>query len=442
MIDYRPAGLPNMQSNLEVLGPIERRLDISVPLAAVEVEVQARLKNLARSVRMHGFRPGKAPLSAVARQHGAGIRQEVLGASLQAGFNAAVQEHNLRVAGNPRFEGKDGGEGQEVRFSAHFEVYPEVKIGDLSGGHITRPQAGLTDADVDKTVDVLRKQRREFTIVGRPAQADDRVKFDFLGTLDGQPFEGGEGKGYLTVLGEGRFLKDFETNLTGMSAGQNKGFDLTFPLDYPAAHLAGKQVHFDVTLHEVSEPKLPEVNADFARAMGVADGDVTKLREEIKDNLEREVKRRVQTRVKEQVMSLLSDKSELEVPKALVAMEAQRILQQTQQDTAGRGLKELPLPADMFSEQATRRVRLGIILAEVVKAQGLFAKPEQVRALVEELAQSYEEPEQVVSWYFESPDRLQEVESLALEENVVAWVMSQARVEDVATSFDDLMGRT
>lgn len=430
-----------MQSNLEVLGPIERRLDISVPLAAVEVEVQARLKNLARNIRVHGFRPGKAPLSVVARQHGAGIREEVLSASLQAGFNAAVQEHNLRVAGDPRFENKEGGEGQEIRFYALFEVYPEVKAGDLSGSTITRPQTSLTEADVDKTLEVLRKQRREFATVERPAQNDDRVRFDFAGTLDGQPFEGGEGKSHLAVLGEGRFLKDFEANLTGMSAGQTKGFDMVFPADYPAAHLAGKQVHFDVTLHEVAEPRLPEVDADFARAMGVVDGDVVKLKEEIKANLEREVKRRIQTRVKEQVMGLLSEKFELEVPKSLIAMEAERLLQQAHQDAASRGLKELPLPADMFNEQAARRVRLGIILADIVKTHGLLTKPEQVRAIVEELAQSYEEPQEVVNWYFESPDRLQEAESMALEDNVVAWVMSRAKVDDVAISFDELMGR-
>jgi trigger factor len=430
-----------MQSNLEVLGPIERRLDISVPVAALEVEVQARLKKLARNLKLDGFRPGKAPLSVVARQHGAGVRQEVLSASLQAGFNAAVQEHNLRVAGYPRFEGKDGGEGQEVRFSALFEVYPEVKIGELSSGNIKRPQISLTDADVDKTLEVLRKQRREFNPVERPAQNYDRVKFDFIGTLGGQPFEGGEGKGYITILGEGHFLKDFEANLIGLAAGQSKGFDMSFPADYAAVHLAGKEVHFEASLHEVAEPRLPEVNADFARAMGVANGDVSTLREEIRANLQREVKRRVQTQVKEQVMKLLSDKTELQVPQSLVAMEAERLLQQAQKDAAARGLKELPVPADMFNEQASRRVRLGIILAEVVKTQGLSTKPEQVRALVEELAQSYEEPEQLVNWYFENPERLQEVETLALEENVVAWAVTQAKLEDVPTSFDDLMGR-
>ncbi len=430
-----------MQSNLEVLGPIERRLDISVPVAALEVEVQARLKKLARNLKLDGFRPGKAPLGVVARQHGAGVRQEVLSASLQAGFNAAVQEHNLRVAGYPRFEGQEGGEGQEVRFSALFEIYPEVKIGDIGSGHITRPQVSLSDADVDKTLEVLRKQRREFYPVSRPAQNDDRVNFDFSGTLNGQPFEGGEGKGYITILGEGQFLKDFEANLNGLSAGQSKGFDMSFPANYPAAHLTGKQVHFEVTLHEVAEPKMPEVNAEFAQAMGVADGDVAKLRDEIKSNLEREVRRRVQTQVKEQVMKLLSEKTDLQVPKALVTMEAERMLKQAQDDAAARGLKDLPVPADMFNEQATRRVRLGIILAELVKTQGLTTKPEQVRATVEELAESYEEPEQVVSWYFENPERLQEVETLVLEENVVAWAVTQAKVEDVPTSFDDLMGR-
>jgi trigger factor len=431
-----------MQANLEVLEGLVRRLDISVPMDQLESEVQGRLKRLARSVKMDGFRPGKAPLSAVARQHGAGVRQEVLGETLQNRFSEAVQTHQLKIAGYPRFEPKAGqGAAAEMTFSASFEVYPEVRIEDLNTGKISRPIVSLSDADVVKTLEVLQKQRRTFESADRAAVEGDLVKFDYQGTVDGVAFEGGKGDDFAAVIGEGRLLKDFEQNLTGLKAGDSKGFDLTFPAEYAAKELAGKDAHFEVQIKDVQAPVLPPIDADFAKALGIEDGDVEKLKAEVKSNLEREVKRRVQTKLKEQTMELLLQKSTLDLPRSLVEMETDRLRQMTEADMQQRGVQTMKLSADMFTGQAERRVRLGLILAEIVQANKLVAQPEQIRDLIQEQAQSYEEPEQVLQWYYQNPERMQEIESLALEENVVAWVAGQAQVEDVTTSFEELMGR-
>ncbi len=430
-----------MQANLEVLEGLARRLDISVPMDQLETEVQSRLKRLARNVKMDGFRPGKAPLSAVVRQHGAGVRQEVLGETLQSRFGEAVQTHQLKIAGYPRFEPKAGQTAAEMTFSASFEVYPEVKIDVLNTGKLSRPVVSLGEADVAKTLEVLQKQRRSFETTDRAAMEGDLVKFDYQGTVDGAAFEGGKGEDFAAVIGEGRLLKDFEQSLTGLKAGDSKGFDLTFPAEYAAKELAGKAAHFEVQVKDVQAPVLPPVNAEFAKALGVEDGDVEKLKAEVKTNLEREVKRRVQAKLKEQAMELLLQKSTLDLPQSLVAMETDRLQKMTEADMQSRGVQTMKLSADMFTGQAERRVRLGLILAEIVQANKLVAQPEQIRTLIQEQAQSYEEPEQVMQWYYQSPQRMQEIESLALEENVVAWVAGQAQVEDVTTSFEDLMGR-
>ncbi len=431
-------------SQLEVLGSLERRVELAVPMAAVEAEVQNRLKRLAKSVKAPGFRPGKVPMSHVSKMHGAGVRQEVLGESLQKSFYEAIDTQQLKVAGMPRFEPKEGPEdGSEIRFSATFEVYPAVKLGDLAAASLKRPVVTVEEGNVDDTLEILRRQRRSFTKVERASQKDDLARFDFKGTLDGQPFEGGEALDFSTVIGEGRMLKDFEDNLAGLAAGESRGFDMSFPADYAAAHLAGKAVHFEVTMKEVSEPGLPEIDAEFAKSLGIADGDIAKLRAEVRSNLEREVKRRVQARVKEAAMETLLANAELELPKSLVDMEIDRLRRQMldQLQASGRQIKEDMISADIFREQAERRVRLGLIIAEIVQNNDLAAKPEQLRALIDEHAQGYEDPQEVVQWYYQDPRRLQELEALALEDNVVAWVVSQVQATDEAVKFDDLMGR-
>jgi trigger factor len=299
----------------------------------------------------------------------------------------------------------------------------------------------LGDAEVAKTLEVLQKQRRTFASADRAAVEGDLVRFDFQGTVDGVAFEGGKGEDFAAVIGEGRLLKDFEHNLIGVKAGDSKGFDLTFPAEYDAKELAGKAAHFEVQVKDVQAPVLPAVDAEFAKALGVESGDVEKLKSEVKANLELEVKRRVQAKLKEQAMELLIQKSTLDLPQSLVAIEAERLMKMTEADMQSRGVQTMKLSSDMFTGQAERRVRLGLILAEIVQANQLTARPEQIRALIAEQAQSYEDPEQVVQWYYQSPERLHEIESLALEENVVGWVAGQSQVEDVTTSFEELMGR-
>lgn len=433
-----------MQTTQENTSQLEKRLDLAVPLQNIEAEVDVRLKKLSRTVKMQGFRPGKVPLKMVAQQYGGQVRQEVLGEAVQKCFEDAVQEQQLKVAGYPRIEAKSGQEGtQHLEFTATFEVYPEVVVGDLGAVEIVRPQVEVSEENVDKTIEVLRSQRVSYAPVERAAQNGDKVDIDYHGTLAGEDFQGGQDKGFQLVVGEGHALPEFESQLVGMKVGESKTFEVTFPEDYHGKELAGKTARFAVTLNRVEEPKLPAVDADFAKSLGVADGSLETMRKEIKESLGREVKRRVQDSVKEQVMKALLETTRLELPKALVEMEANRLMQRMQQDLAARGLRvqDIPFSPEAHMETARRRVALGLILAEVVKSQQLQAMPEQVRELVDEYAQSYEHPEEVVKWYYSNPERLAEAESLALESNVVAWALTRAKVVDKPTAFDELMGK-
>jgi trigger factor len=432
-----------MQANLENLGQLERRLSVALPAEQIDAEVENRLKRLARTVKVHGFRPGKVPLKVVAQQYGSNVREEVMGDALQRSFSDAVRQQNLRVAGYPRFEVKPAAPGGgQFEFSAIFEVYPEVKIADLSKVAVERPSVQVGEAEVDKTIDILRKQHASYDPVQRGAAVDDRISIDYRGTLDGVEFKGGQATGYQMVLGEGRMIEGFEEQVTGMKAGETKKFDLTFPEDYHGRELAGKTATFEVTLNEVAEPRLPEADAAFAKSLGIEDGDVAKMRAEIKANLEREVKKRIQVKVREQVMQALLDNVQLELPKALLEAEIESLMQQARADLQGRGVNiaDIPLDPAIFDEKARKRVALGLILAELVRTHSLTAKPEQVRAMVDEHAQSYEHPQEVLNWYYGSAERLREVESLALEDNVVQWVLEQTKVEDKPTAFDELMG--
>jgi trigger factor len=433
-----------MQTTLENLGQLERRLTMAVPAADIEREVGERLKRLARTVRMHGFRPGKVPVRLVTQQYGLQVRSEVIGDAIDKAFSEAVKNENLRVAGSPRIEPRQGGTEGQLEFSATFEVYPEVAIGDLSQAAIEKPVLEVTDAEVDKTVEVLRRQRRTFEPVERVAEKGDQVILDFTGSLDGVEFPGGSGKDFEVVLGEGRMLPDFEANVAGLAAGGTKRFELTFPEDYGAQDMAGKTVSFDIAVKAVAAPRLPEVDADFARGLGVADGDVAKMRAEVRANVEREVKKRLADEVKQKAMQVLIDHAQLELPKALIESETQRLMAGTRQNLLARGLKtdDIPMEPSLFEPQARRRVHLGLAVAELVRAKGLAATPEQVRALVEEQAASYEQPAEVIRWLYSQPERLSELEAVALEQNVVDWVLREARVTERAVAFDELMGRT
>lgn len=432
-----------MQTSIETLGGLERRLDMAVPAERIEREIEQRLRKLSRSVRMDGFRPGKVPLRIIEQHYGPQVRSEVIGDAVQKAFAEAVQGENLRVAGYPRIERKTGGDEKELAFSATFEIYPEVKLGDVSATKIERPAHAVDDADVDHTIEILRRQRVTWEPVTRASQPGDRVTVDFAGRMDGNEFPGGTGNGMAILIGEGRVLPEFEAGVTGVRAGERKSFPVAFPPDYAGKEVAGKTASFEVSVTAVEAPKLPEVDAEFAKSLGVADGDTKKMREEVKANVELEVKKRVASEVKEKVMQALIDSTELELPKSLVEIEQQRMVQQARADLQNRGVKldKLPVNPAALEGQARRRVALGLILGELVKAHDLGAKPEQVRALVTEHAQTFEQPFEVVRWVYSEPQRLSEFEGLAVETNVVNWVLGHAKVEDKAISFDELMGK-
>lgn len=431
-----------MQTNIETLGNLERRLDMAVPAEQIEREVEQRLRKLSRTVRMDGFRPGKVPLKIVAQHYGPQIRSEVIGDAVQKAFSEVVREKNLRVAGYPRIERKDGADTKQLAFSATFEIYPEIKVGDLAAVKIQRAVHPVDDADVDHTIEILRKQRVTWEAAARAAQTGDRVTVDFVGRIGGNEFAGGKGSDMSVIIGEGRVLPDFESNLAGISAGERKIFPVRFPDDYAGKEVAGKTADFEVSVKTVEAPKVPELGSDFAKALGVADGDLAKMREEVRANVELEVRKRVESDVKQKVMQALIDSATLELPKSLIEIELQRMVQQARAELEARGVKleKLPVNQQALEERARRRVALGLILGELVREQSLGAKPEQVRALVTEHAQTYEQPFEVVKWIYSDQQRLSEFEGLAVEANVVGWVLERAKVEDQAIGFEALMG--
>ncbi len=432
-----------MAATLENIGQLERRLNISLPATEIDYEVQSRLKLLVRDAKMPGFRPGKVPFKVIARQYEDQVRREVLGDALQKSFGDAIREQNLKVVGYPRFEPKAAVESAaQVEFSATFEVFPEVTIGDVHNLTITRPLISVGPAEVEKTLEIMRKQRATFEPVARAAALGDKVVLDFVGKIDGRDFDGGKAEDFVAILGESRLLKDFEGQIVGMNAGGAKTIEIRFPDDYHVKELSGKTATFEVKLKQVAEPQLPPVDAQFAKSLGVADGDLDTMRREVRENLEREVKRRINAGVKEQIMEALIESAKVEVPKSLIEIEIERMSAAARRELESRGVKtaDLPLEREKFEERAKHRATLGLVVAEIVKANGLQAKPEQVRAMVEEQAQTYEQPEQLVKWYYQAPERLREVESMVIEDNVVAWVLATAKVEEKAVAFDELMG--
>jgi len=429
--------------SLETVSALERRLNASIPQQVISTQVAARLKQIGRTAKLAGFRPGKIPAKVLDQHFGGQARQEVLGEALQRSFAEAVQAQEIKVAGNPDFELKTNDlNAAEIEYSATFEVYPEVVLGDVAAESVECASYALSQDDVDNTVATLRKQRATYSPVTRAAQNDDKVMIDFVGKLDGVVFQGGEAKDYPVTLGSGRMMPEFESAIVGMNIGEVKSFDMTFPESYHGKDVAGKEVTFTITLNGVEGAVLPEVDAEFAKAVGVVDGDVSKLMEEIRGNLAREVDRRLKSRNKEAAMDALVKVAQFDLPKALVGWEMERLMQQTVQDMEQRGMtmKGMQLPPELFRERAEKRVKLGLILGDLVEKHGLDAKPERIRALVEDYAQSFDQPEDVVRWYFADASRLQEIENLVLEENVVEWVLARAKVTDKPVKFAELMG--
>ena len=443
-----------MATAVETLDKLERRLTISFPIAEVQSEVEKRLKVRARTAKAPGFRPGKVPMKMVAAQYGYQVETEVLNDKVGQAFNQAANENNLRVAGYPKIEPKTGDAVVEgsLAFDATFEVYPEFTVGDLSAAEVEQVKADVSDVEIDKTIDILRKQRVHYHVKGeqgahgdggeQSAQNGDRATVDFVGKIDGVEFAGGKADDFAFVLGEGRMLPEFETATLGLKVGESKTFPLSFPEDYHGKDVAGKTAEFTITLKKLEWAHLPEVDADFAKMLGITDGDLAKMRTDIKENLEREVKGRVKAKTKDSVMDALVKAVEFDVPKTLVEQDGLRLAEMTRQDMAQRGMSvnDVPFPPELFATQAERRVRLGLILAELVKANNLQATAEQIKAQVEDFAQSYEDPQQVVKYYYSDRSRLAEVEALVLEENVVTYVLGKAKVTDKVLPFDELMG--
>ena len=433
-----------MAVNVESLDKLERRITLTLAANQISDEVESRLKKLSRTVKAAGFRPGKVPMSVVAQRYGYSVQYEVMNDQVGRAFSDAASEAKLRVAGTPRITQKDVAPEGQIAFDATFEVYPEVQIGDLSSAEIESANAEVTEEAIDRTVEILRKQRRTFAQrpAGEGAVETDRVTIDFEGKIDGEGFAGGKAEGFQFIIGEGQMLEQFDKAVRGMKVGESKTFPLQFPADYHGQDVAGKEADFRVSVTKIEAQKLPEVDEAFAKALGIEEATVQGLRDSVKKNLEREVRMRVLARNKAAVMDALVAASQLELPKALVGGELERLMASAREDLKKRGIKDAdtaPLPQDLFQGQAERRVRLGLVVAELVRANNLQAKPEQLQAHIEEMSQSYEKPAEVMRWYLSDRSRMAEVEALVIEKNVTEFVLSRAKVMPKAMAFDELM---
>ncbi|MGE0080409.1 MAG: trigger factor [Thiohalomonadaceae bacterium] len=428
-----------MQVSVESTGTLERRMTVQVPEERVATEVQNRLARLARTTRVKGFRPGKVPMKVIEQQYGAQVREEVIGDVVQSTWYEAVTQQNLRPAGYPSIEPKNVAPGAGLEYVATFEVFPEVKLAPVEGVKVERVSAKVADADVERVIENLRKQRTQWTVVDRAAASGDRVTIDFTGTIDGQPFKGNEGKNVPVVLGGGAMIPGFEDGLTGAKAGEERTIDVTFPENYGYKDIAGKAAQFAIKVHQVEEPHLPEVDESFAKGFGIAEGGADALRAEVRKNMERELEQALKAANKQAVMDKLLEINQVELPKALVESEAGALMDQMRQNMHVPKGKHLDLDPAMFEPQARRRVSLGLILSELIKSNGIKVSPEAVRAQVEKLAASYEHPEEVIKWYYSDKRRLSEVESLVLEDQVVEWVLEKSGAGTVERSFDEVM---
>jgi trigger factor len=433
-----------MAVQVETLEKLERRITLTLPAEVINGEVESRLKRLSRTVRADGFRPGKVPMSVVAQRYGYSVQYEVMNDKVGKAFTDATAEAKLRVAGMPRIVPKEQAPEGQLAFDATFEVFPDVVLGDLSAAQVERVSTEVTAAAIDRTVDILRKQRRTFA--QRPAAegatVDDRVTIDFEGKIDGEPFAGGKAENFQFVIGEGQMLEQFDQAVRGMKVGESKTFPLQFPADYQGQEVAGKEADFLVTVKKIEAQHLPEVNDAFAKTLGIKDATVEGLHADVKKNLEREVRFRVLARNKAAVMDALVASATLELPNALIEAETARLIDGARADLKQRGVKDADkaeFPADIFKPQAERRVRLGLVVAELVRTHHLQARPEQLQKHIEELSQSYEKPAEVMRWYLGDRQRMAEVEAVVVENNVTEFVLGKAQVTDKVLPFDELM---
>lgn len=432
---------------VETLEKLERKITLTLPVGVIHSEVQSRLKRLARTVKMDGFRPGKVPMNVVSQRYGYSVHYEVMNDKVGEAFTSAANEAKLRVAGQPRITEKEGSPEGEMAFDAVFEVYPEVKLGDLSGAEVQKLSAEVTPAAIEKTLDILRKQRRSFAqrAMEAPAQNGDRVMVDFEGKIDGEAFPGGKAEDFQFILGDGQMLKEFEDATAGMKAGESKTFQLAFPADYHGKDVAGKSADFMVSLKKIEAAHLPEVNEALAKSLGIADASVQGLHADIRKNLEREVKARVLSRNKQSALDALAAAAELDLPNAAIQAELERLIAGARADLKQRGVKDsdkAPIPEEIFRPQAERRVRLGLVVGELVRSHALQARPEQIKAHIDELAASYEKPAEVVRWYYGDNKRMADVEAMVVENNVTEFILAKAKVQEKSIDFDELMGQS
>jgi trigger factor len=435
-----------MAVTVETLEKLERKITLTLPVGTIQSEVETRLKKLARTVKMDGFRPGKVPMTVVSQRYGYSVHYEVMNDKVGEAFSVAANEAKLRVAGQPRITESEGAPEGQMAFDAIFEVYPEVKMGDLTTAEVEKVSAEVDASAIDKTIDILRKQRRTFAQRAQDAATvdGDRVTVDFEGKIDGEVFAGGKAEDFQFIVGDGQMLKEFEDATRGMKTGESKTFQLAFPADYHGKDVAGKTADFMVTLKKIEAANLPDVNEDLAKSLGIADATVEGLRADIKKNLEREVKFRLLARNKQAVMDALVSKAELDLPNASVQAEISRLLEGARADLKQRGIKDAdkaPIPDDVFRPQAERRVRLGLVVADLVRANSLQAKTEQIKAHIEELAASYEKPADVMRWYYSDNNRLAEVEAIVIENNVTDFVLAQAKINEKTVTFEELMAQ-
>jgi trigger factor len=430
-----------MQISVEATGNLERRMTIAVPADRLEKAFAERITRLSKNVKMPGFRPGKVPLKMVEAQYGGQVMQEVAGDLIQASFQEAVGKEGLKPAGGPQIEPKSLARGKDLEYTATFEVYPEIKQLDIAGVRIERPVSEVTDADIDSTLENMRRQRMIWQPVERAAANGDRLVIDFVGTLDGEPFAGGTASDFEMVLGQGNLLKEFEDALAGAKPAESRGFDVPFPADYQSKELAGKTGRFEVTVKRVEEPVLPQVDEEFAKGFGVADGSVDKLRAEVKENLERELGERIRVMVRDRVMQALLDANEIDVPKPLVDGEIEHLQELNRETLRRHGASPDLAPTDReaYEDNARRRVALGLILSEVAQANKLNPEPERVRKVLERMASAYENPEEFVNWHFEDPRRLGDAQAVAIEDMIVERLLEGADVVDVKVPFGELM---
>lgn len=428
-----------MQVSVQTLNGLERQITVAVPAEKIETEIKTRLNSLSKRARISGFRPGKAPLHVIKQHYGDQVQQEVMGEVLESSFYEAVVKEKLRPAGSPHIHPKLRAPGQPLEYTATFEIYPEVSLNSLSGIEIERPSAQITDADVDRVLENIRKQRMEWHVVERASKTGDRVRVDFKGMLEGGDFPGNEAQNMPVELGKQSMIPGFEEQLTEVSAGAHKSFTLRFPIDYHRAEMAGKEVQFDVKVNSVEEARLPEITEDFVRSLGVPDATLDSLRKDVRQNMQRELDDRIQTKLKQNVMDALIKSHPIAVPKALVQQEVQALMKNQNIAQSASNSADQVAANSKLQEFAERRVGLALILSEIVRQQSFKVEPKKLREAVEHFASTYEKPDEVVQWYYADKKRLGEVESYVLENEVVAWVAANAHLKDVGSSFDALI---